>query len=319
MPTTWRRRARPVLHDCRRRDDWADPGRGRRAAAWFHRHADAVTSALGHTLPLAAPHRTALAIAPHDIPYDHFTAAQDRSYGSAPHLVDVLKAADGLDRYRFPLKRWWPDLAQLRLPLPAWMAPATFALVVASERAWLDGAASADALATAHQMLTRGQKEARAWAATSTPRTPTTPARWSRGRACPNGAGASGPGLVGGVRWNGVQRLVGPGERRTSARRVAGRQRYVTNVAEVCLGRGAGLSAGRRGPLRLTRHATTPDPVWSHGCARCSAAEFECRGPRGYSSTVERQGVADSVRQSALPSLRRYSGTCDRVWTAAAP
>lgn len=104
-----------------------------------------------------------------------------------------------------------------------------------------------------------------------------------------------------------------------SARRVAGRQRYVTNVAEVCLGRGAGLSAGRRGPLRLTRHATTPDPVWSHGCARCSAAEFECRGPRGYSSTVERQGVADSVRQSALPSLRRYSGTCDRVWTAAAP
>ena len=192
-----------AVHDCRRRDDRADPGHGRRAAAWFHRHADAVTSALGHTLPPAAPHRTALAIAPHDIPYDHFTAAQDRSYGSAPHLVDVLKAADGLDRYRFPLKRWWPDLAQLRLPLPAWMAPATFALVVASERAWLDGAASADALATAHQMLTRGQKEARAWAATSTPRTPTTPARWSRGRACPKGAGASGPGAGwrGAVEW----------------------------------------------------------------------------------------------------------------------
>ncbi|HEY9367832.1 hypothetical protein [Streptomyces sp.] len=192
-----------AVHDCRRRDDRADPGHGRRAAAWFHRHADAVTSAIGHTLPPAAPHRTALAIAPHDIPYDHFTAAQDRSYGSAPHLVDVLKAADGLDRYRFPLKRWWPDLAQLRLPLPAWMAPATFALVVASERAWLDGAASADALATAHQMLTRGQKEARAWAATSTPRTPTTPARWSRGRACPKGAGASGPGAGwrGAVEW----------------------------------------------------------------------------------------------------------------------
>lgn len=149
--------AAAAVHDCRRRDDRADPGHGRRAASWFLQHTDTLTAALGRRLPAAVLRRAATAIALHDVPYDRFTGLQQRSYRASPRLVDVLKAADCLDRYRLPLKRWWPDTARLRIPVPDWLPPAAFALVVRSERARLDGAASADAIATAHQMLTRGQ------------------------------------------------------------------------------------------------------------------------------------------------------------------
>ena len=95
-----------AVHDCRRRDDRADPGHGRRAASWLRHHTETVTYALGRELPLALMHRAAEAIAVHDVPYDRFTARQERAYMRAPHLVDILKAADCLDRYRLPLQRW---------------------------------------------------------------------------------------------------------------------------------------------------------------------------------------------------------------------
>ncbi|MET7622283.1 hypothetical protein [Streptomyces sp. NPDC005408] len=145
-----------AVHDCRRRDDRADPGHGLRAASWLLRHPETVARALGHDVPRAAMHRVAAAIAVHDVPYDRFTERQERAYREDPHLVDVLKAADCLDRYRLPLKRWWPDTSRLRIPVPDWLPPLAFAFVVHSEQARLDGADSAHALATARQILTPG-------------------------------------------------------------------------------------------------------------------------------------------------------------------
>ncbi|MFF3316719.1 hypothetical protein ACFYV5_14555 [Streptomyces sp. NPDC003035] len=146
-----------AVHDCRRCDDRGDPGHGRRAAAWFLCNSDVVTGALGRQVSLAALHRAATAIALHDVSYDTFTGPQRRAYRASPHLVDVLKAADCLDRYRLPLRRWWPDTSRLRIPLPGWLPATAFALVVRSERARLDGATQTDALVTARQMLTRSQ------------------------------------------------------------------------------------------------------------------------------------------------------------------
>ncbi|MGV9963279.1 hypothetical protein ACWDU3_05070 [Streptomyces olivaceus] len=93
----------------------------------------------------------------HDVPYDRFTTLQKRAYRQAPHLVDVLKAADCLDRYRLPHTRWWPDLTRLRITVPDWLQPAAFALIVRSEQAALDGATDACALAAARRSLTPGQ------------------------------------------------------------------------------------------------------------------------------------------------------------------
>ncbi|MFJ4428362.1 hypothetical protein [Streptomyces bobili] len=112
---------------------------------------------MGREVPTAALHRAAQAIALHDVPYNHFTAQQKCAYQAAPHLVDVLKAADCLDRYRLPLQWWWPDLTRLRVPVPDWLPEAAFALFVRSEQAALDGATHHHALTTARQSLARGQ------------------------------------------------------------------------------------------------------------------------------------------------------------------
>lgn len=146
-----------AVHGCRRRDDRSDAGHGQRAASWFLHHTDTVTEAMSRPVPPAVLHRAAEAIAVHDVPHDDFTASQQRAYQAAPHLVDVLKAADCLDRYRLPLRRWWPDLARLRIPVPDWLPPAAFALVARSEQAALDGATHHHALTTARHSLTRGQ------------------------------------------------------------------------------------------------------------------------------------------------------------------
>ncbi|MER7728571.1 hypothetical protein [Streptomyces sp. NPDC096323] len=143
-----------AVHDCRRRDDRTDQGHGQRAAAWLLGHATHVTRALGRDLPTPALHRAAQAIALHDVPHDQFTADQERAYQQAPHLPDVLKAADCLDRYRLPLHRWWPQTAQLRITVPGWLPPAAFALVVRSEQAALDGADDQHALTAARRSLT---------------------------------------------------------------------------------------------------------------------------------------------------------------------
>jgi hypothetical protein len=73
---------------------------------------------------VAALERVAHAIAVHDVPYSRFTARQEHIYRQAPHLTEVLKAADCMDRYRLPLKRWWPDTARLSIEVPDWLPPA---------------------------------------------------------------------------------------------------------------------------------------------------------------------------------------------------
>ncbi|MFD3485781.1 hypothetical protein [Streptomyces sp. NPDC058665] len=149
--------AAAAIHDCRRRNDWADPGHGQRAATWFTANEDLVTTALGRQLPTAPLARAALAISLHDVPYEAFTKPQENAYRQGPHLVDLLKAADAMDRYRLPLTRWWPDPSRLRVIVPSWLHPLAFDLVVRSEMARLEGATQNRALAHALQTLTHGQ------------------------------------------------------------------------------------------------------------------------------------------------------------------
>ncbi|MFD4909081.1 hypothetical protein [Kitasatospora purpeofusca] len=103
-----------AVHDCRRRDDRDDPGHGRRAALWFTRNQQAVTTMLGRELPPGLSQR---------------------------------------DRYRLPLTRWWPDPSHLRIVIPAWLHPVAFDLVVRSEQARLNGATNHGALIHAGQLL----------------------------------------------------------------------------------------------------------------------------------------------------------------------
>ncbi|MFJ3793616.1 hypothetical protein [Kitasatospora sp. NPDC090091] len=131
-----------ACHDCRRHTDRDDPGHGQRAAGWLAGNAETVAAVLG-----AEPTAEAIiAVALHDTAHEAFTDDHADAYRRHREAVDLLKAADALDRYRLPLARWWPDLGRLRLPVPAWLPAAAHDLVVHSEQAHLAGATHTQAL-----------------------------------------------------------------------------------------------------------------------------------------------------------------------------
>ncbi|MEN3541157.1 hypothetical protein AAH991_39010 [Microbispora sp. ZYX-F-249] len=143
-----------AVHDCRRRDDRADPGHGKRAARWLSRHGGAVTAAFGLVLPPRQLTSACAAIRLHDVPREGRTGADRRAYRLAPMLAELLLAADAMDRYRLPALRWWPDPAYLRVTIPEWLPAVAFDLMAVSEQARLDGATHHQALAHALQTLT---------------------------------------------------------------------------------------------------------------------------------------------------------------------
>ncbi|MEU3497648.1 hypothetical protein ABZ747_29670 [Kitasatospora cineracea] len=141
--------AAAACHDCRRHSDRTDPGHGARAAHWLTQHPTCLSSAFGH---VPGP-EAVTAVALHDVPHHAFTADQRAAYHRHRTAVDVLKAADALDRYRLPATRWWPDLPLLRLRVPAWAPLLAHDLVVGTEQARLDGASDTHALHLALRAL----------------------------------------------------------------------------------------------------------------------------------------------------------------------
>ncbi|MDX3571622.1 hypothetical protein [Streptomyces sp. ID05-47C] len=135
-----------AIHDCQRRHDKDDQGHGDRAAIWLAANADTVWGHFGIT---AAPRQivqAATAIRLHDVPYTAFTADNRSDHARAEHIVDLVKAADALDRYRLPKLKWWPDARHVRQPAFDQFRSLAFDLVVISEKAQLAGAGSPEAV-----------------------------------------------------------------------------------------------------------------------------------------------------------------------------
>ncbi len=89
-----------LFHDCRRKNDNADPRHGERAALWLKRNRDVLPKELQSFLPAIC-----FSISVHNDPYDQLLKTD--SYRKFGLFVDVLKTADALDRYRFPKADWW--------------------------------------------------------------------------------------------------------------------------------------------------------------------------------------------------------------------
>ena len=135
-----------ALHDCRRLHDQDDTGHGARAARWFlQRHPNVIAH-----LPSAAKNVRRFVIATavelHDVPYEEFDEVQERKYQAAPSIVDIVKTADALDRYRLPKLKWWPNHDRLRLIPPRWLHRYAFDLVVKTEGHRLNGLSSERAI-----------------------------------------------------------------------------------------------------------------------------------------------------------------------------
>ncbi len=131
-----------ALHDCRRLHDKDDPGHGKRAADWFmERHANVIA----HLPPPAKDGRRyaiATAMELHDVPYSALDDAQTRRYEATRSIVDIVKTADALDRYRLPKLKWWPNHEHLRLVPPRWLHRYAFDLVLKTEGYRLSGLSS---------------------------------------------------------------------------------------------------------------------------------------------------------------------------------
>ncbi|MFI1964036.1 hypothetical protein ACH429_07850 [Streptomyces pathocidini] len=135
-----------AIHDCQRRHDKDDQGHGDRAAVWLAANADTVW---GHFDITATPFRivqAAAAVRLHDVPYTAFSTDDRSDHARAEHIVDVVKAADALDRYRLPKLKWWPDVRRVRQLAFDQFRSLAFDLVVISEKAQLAGASSPEAV-----------------------------------------------------------------------------------------------------------------------------------------------------------------------------
>ncbi|MBB5939464.1 hypothetical protein [Streptomyces zagrosensis] len=135
-----------ATHDCQRRHDKGDQGHGDRAAIWLAANADTVWGHFGITATPRRVVQAASAVRLHDVPYTAFTADDRSDYSRAEHIVDVVKAADALDRYRLPKLTWWPDVRHVRQPALDEFRSLAFDLVVISEKAQLAGARSPEAV-----------------------------------------------------------------------------------------------------------------------------------------------------------------------------
>lgn len=139
-----------LLHDVRRKNDKGDERHGARCAEWFlddRRHP-------GLTRPFTVELTSAIAAAIrfHEMPYGSIDGSPE--YAGRERIVDILKTADALDRYRLPKRKWWIDDACLKVKPPEGFKAFAFGLIVGSERLFLEGADGASAVARALADLT---------------------------------------------------------------------------------------------------------------------------------------------------------------------
>lgn len=111
-----------LLHDCRRKNDNADPMHGIRSANWLANHSTILPKSVSSFLSAIK-----FAIYVHNDLYDDIE--RKNSYKKFKFFVDILKAADAIDRYRFPRDDWW--FSQRFVVLPVSIEKLSFAFDMA--------------------------------------------------------------------------------------------------------------------------------------------------------------------------------------------
>ena len=126
-----------LFHDVRRKDSKRDEGHGKRAAQWVQSHIGDITDHLGIKLSGEAVEQIYYAIYSHEIPYSQLI--EKPFYKKHKFLIDLLKTADALDRYRLPKLKWWINDEHLEFVPPDFLKVFSYYLVVMSEKNYLDG------------------------------------------------------------------------------------------------------------------------------------------------------------------------------------
>lgn len=123
------------LHDLRRKNDKGDQGHAKRAADWFSSNTKEILRFFKVGLGKKDVKDVTNAILLHESPYSQFRG--QCTYKASREVVDLLKSADALDRYRLPKLKWWIDDNYLAL-IPSDKAKKfAYTLVLSSESLFL--------------------------------------------------------------------------------------------------------------------------------------------------------------------------------------
>lgn len=138
-----------AVHDCRRLHDRDDLGHGARAAEWLRLNTDMVVEHFGQCGRAVDVERVAVAVELHDVPYSRFNEVQQPRYEAVRDVVDVVKTAAALDRYRLAERARWLREEYLRLAPPTWLKALAYRLVLRSESSHLFGVPNQRSVAAA--------------------------------------------------------------------------------------------------------------------------------------------------------------------------
>lgn len=125
-----------LLHDISRRDDHADEGHAIRSATWFMKNEILIRKTF-FQLSEVEKEDVYYAILLHEEPLEKLIEIPE--YLSHKRIVDILKIADALDRYRLPKLKWWINDEKIPFSPPVSAKHFAFELVVKSELNYLRG------------------------------------------------------------------------------------------------------------------------------------------------------------------------------------
>ncbi|MBP9798227.1 hypothetical protein KBC70_03720 [Candidatus Woesebacteria bacterium] len=131
-----------MIHDIRRNDDKADPEHGIRAARWFEDNNSEVTKLTGVNYSAYQIGLVAKVTSLHDL--DYIEAENISEFEMV--LLDLIKTADALDRYRQPKLKWWPNNSYFKTVPSASIKSFAYHTIVNSEQIYLDGSNSVDSV-----------------------------------------------------------------------------------------------------------------------------------------------------------------------------
>ncbi len=135
------------IHDLRRLNDRIDPGHGVRAWEWFDDNRQKMPI---HTMLMNDNDIVRYSTVFHDTNYDDIPESILSKF--KPH-IDILKAADALDRFRQPNSQWFPNIDYIDLKEAQKLLSLSKRLTVCSEKLALSGMGSSLSVITAAREL----------------------------------------------------------------------------------------------------------------------------------------------------------------------
>lgn len=132
------------VHDLRRINDKEDKGHGKRASDWFIENESIFLNFLSNA-NTSQFNNIVESVAFHDIDYE---SIPKHIYESHMLAIDIIKAADALDRYIQPKEKWWPNTNYIKIKESHKLLSICRKITLDSERLILQGMHPEEAIFT---------------------------------------------------------------------------------------------------------------------------------------------------------------------------